>query len=119
MPALVIRELAQWLAERNGQVVAGASPPALDRAVEGVVRPRRFLPRDLDAIDVHEVVIASIDAFPPDADLSLEALVAALAEAQAGLIVAGLPPREAARHPAPYQAADALAFPLIAIPFAT
>lgn len=119
MPALVIREVAHWLADRGGQVVAGTTPPALERAVEGVVRPRRFLSRDLAALDVHDLVIASIDAFPPGADFTLAALVATLADAQAGLLVAGLPPREAASDLAPYQAADSLACPLLAIPYAT
>jgi hypothetical protein len=117
MPALVIREVAHWIAERGGQVVAG-TPPALERAVEGVVRPRRFLSRDLDALEEHDLVITSIDAFPPGTDFTLDALVATLAEAQAGLIVAGLPPREAATDATPYRAADSLAFPLITMPFA-
>jgi purine catabolism regulator len=119
MPALVIRDLAPWLAERDGQLVAGAGGMALDRAVEGVARPRRFLQRDLDAIDVHDLVIVSIDAFTPGADFTLAALIATLADTQAGIVVAGLPARNDALDDAPYRAADALALPLFTVPFAT
>jgi purine catabolism regulator len=119
MPALVIRDLAPWLAEHDGQLVAGAGGAALDRAVEGVARPRRFLQRDLDVIDAHDLVIVSIDSFTPDTDFTLAALIAILAETQAGILVAGLPPRDAALDDAPYRTADALALPLFAVPFAT
>lgn len=119
MPALVIRDLVPWLAERDGRLVAGAGSMALDRAVEGVARPRRFLQRDLDAIDAHDLVIVSIDAFTPSADFTLDALIATLADTQAGILVAGLPPHDAAQDDAPYRTADALALPLFAVPFAT
>ena len=89
MSALVVRTLAEWLAGNGGTLVAGMSPPALDRAVEGVARPRRFTPSALAAIDVHEVVLTASDAFPPDADFTLDALITLLADSQAALIVAG------------------------------
>jgi purine catabolism regulator len=119
MPAVVVRTLAEWLAGNGGSLVAGATPPGLERAIEGVARPRRFIQRDLDSLDVHDIVLAAIDAFPPTADLPLHTLISLLAESQAGLIVAGLPPRDDAQDQRPYQTADALAFPLFSVPFAT
>ena len=119
MSALVVRTLAEWLAGNGGSLVAGTSPPALDRAVEGVARPRRFIPSTLAAIDVHEVVLTTSDAFPPHADFTLDALITFLADSQAALIVAGLPACAGATDLQPYQAADALAFPLISVPATT
>ncbi|MBA3826202.1 MAG: hypothetical protein H0X24_20165, partial [Ktedonobacterales bacterium] len=116
MPAMVVREFAEWLSERGGRLVAGATPPALDRSVEGVARPRRFIPRELDALDAHDVVFATADAFTDEAVISLDALVSNLAENGAALVVSGLPPRETAKDLAPYATADALAFPLFALP---
>lgn len=119
MPALIVRTLAEWLVGNGGTLVAGAAPPALDRAVEGVARPRRFTQNQLAAIDVHEVVLALADAFPPDAEFPLDALLTELAPSQAALIVAGLPTREAAPDQRPYATADRVALPLFAIPFTT
>ncbi len=119
MPAMVVREFAAWLSARGGRLVAGEPPPALDRSVEGVARPRRFIPRELDALDAHDVVFATADAFTAEAVISLDALVSILAESQAALVVSGLPPRDAALDDAPFVTADALAFPLFSLPGGT
>ncbi len=116
MPALVVRELADWLAARGGVVVAGATPPGLDRSVSGVARPRRIIARELDVINVHDVVVVSIDSFSPITDVSLEDIIAVLAETQAALLVAGMPHRSAAPAQGPYDLADRLALPLLAMP---
>jgi hypothetical protein len=62
------------------------------------------------------VVETPFDAFSAVADYSLEILIAALADTQAALIVAGLPARDATRDPRPYATADRLALPLLALP---
>ncbi len=116
MPALVVRDVAASLAETGGHVVAGATASGLDRAVAGVARPRRLATREQDPFDLHDLVVVTNDVFVASADISLATLIGWLAESQAGLIVAGLSDRAAARDLAPYQVADERGFPLIAVP---
>ncbi len=116
MPALVVRDLAAWLSDRGGHVVAGAKPPGLDRSIEGVSRPRRIIARDIDAFDVHDVVIAPVDAFHSSMEIALDDFIAAIADTQAALIIAGLPEHADAASRRAYEAADRVALPLIGIP---
>jgi len=120
MPAIVVRDLVAWLAEPpyHGIVVAGATPPGLDRNIQGVARPRRIIPRELDTFDLHDVIIAPVDAFRSDAAISLSDFISVIAETQATLIVAGLPARDAT-DPQPYIIADRAALPLISVPATT
>ena len=114
MPALVARDLLEWITARGGQLAAGAAPPGLDRGVAGIARPRRMISRDLEAINTHDVVLVSYDAFSPSAEFSLEALIATLAETQAALVIAGLPPDQLTARAR--SLADQVCLPLIALP---
>ena len=118
MPALVVRDLAAWLSDRGGHIVAGAKPPGLDRSIEGVSRPRRIIARDIDAFDVHDVVIAPVDAFHGSMEIALDEFIAVIADTQAALIIAGLPDLSDTVAQRAYEAADRSALPLISIPAA-
>jgi PucR family transcriptional regulator, purine catabolism regulatory protein len=116
MPALVVRELTTWLADRGGYLAAGGTPPGLDRSVEGVARLRRAIHRELEAFEIHDVIVASTDTFQANTDISLDTLIEEIADTQAALIVAGLPNRSDAHDSHPYQLADRLAIPLLSLP---
>lgn len=117
MPALVVRDLVEWIVARGGQIVAGAGPPGLDRGVAGVARPRRLIGRELDALNAHDIVLMSLDAIAASSpDITLAGLIDTLAQTQAALIVAGLPPRASHETERAYVAADEAAFPLFAMP---
>lgn len=115
MPALVVRDLAEWLAPRGGQVVAGKTPPGLDRAITNVVHLSNLRKREMDELAPYDVVVVAAAVFQADAPYTLEGLIAELAEAQAALVIPGLLPFEGG-DPRPYQAADAHSLPLIAVP---
>jgi hypothetical protein len=119
MPAFVSRDLAEWLARKGGRLIAGATPPALDRSVEGASVLRHFFDHDLAEIAEGTIVLTTFDAILAAAPATLGSVIETLAPRQGGLIVAGLPAPDVTTDRSPYEIAERLAFPLFAVPAAT